>query len=178
MKLMTFSSLLLTLTGVMLSNGVQAVDNNVHFHGALVAQPCVLPDSDTELKLHFGSVIEKSLYQYQRTKSLPFSIHLEDCNPSLMNTVSVTFNGSPDDELPTYLALESTSTAKGVAIGLEMADGTPLDINKAAPSLPLTAGDNTLTFNAFVQAKPNALSQETITAGDFTAISTFVLGYQ
>lgn len=166
------------LAGAMVFNPVNATENNVHFHGALVAEPCTLPDSDKDIKLDFRSVIVKSLYQYQRTKSQPFTIYLEDCDPSLMKTVSVTFSGTPDDELNTMLALDPSSTAKGVAIGLEMPDASPLAINKTTPWQQLTAGNNTLTFNAYVVAEPSALSSKTITAGDFTAISSFVLNYQ
>ncbi|AGE94451.1 fimbrial protein [Citrobacter farmeri] len=176
MKLMTFSFLL--LTGAVLSNGVQAVDNNVHFSGALVAEPCRIPDGDSNIKLSFGSVIVKGLYQYQRTKSQPFIIYLENCDPALMKTVSVTFEGTPDDELTTMLALEPSSVAKGVAVGLELVDGTPLAINKASPYQPLSQGNNALTFNAYVQGKPSAITNEQIIPGDFNAIATFVLVYQ
>lgn len=178
MKVMRF--LPAVLASALLLNGAQAADNedNVHFSGALVAEPCTLPDSETNIELDFGSVIIKSLYQYQRTQSQPFTIHLEACDPSLMKTVSVTFNGTADDELNTLLALDPSSGAKGVAIGLELPDGSPLAINKAAPYQQLTAGNNALTFDAFVQIKPQALATKTITPGNFTAISTFVLGYQ
>lgn len=52
-----------------------AVDN-VHCSGTLVGGPCTLQDADMDIKLDFGTVIEKYLYQYQRTQSQPFSIHL------------------------------------------------------------------------------------------------------
>lgn len=178
MKFMRF--LPVVLASALLFNSAQAADNenNVHFSGALVAEPCTLPDSETNITLDFGSVIMKSLYQYQRTHSQAFNIHLEECDPSLMKTVSVTFNGTADDELNTLLALDPTSSAKGVAIGLELPDGSPLAINKPSPYQQLTTGNNTLTFNAYVQIKPQALASKTITPGDFIAISTFVLGYQ
>jgi len=178
MKVMRFLPAL--LASALMLNGAKAADNedNVHFSGALVAEPCTLPDSETNITLDFGSVIIKSLYQYQRTQSQPFTIHLEACDPSLMKTVSVTFNGTVDDELNSLLALDPTSAAKGVAIGLELPDGSPLAINKAAPYQQLTAGNNALTFNAYVQIKPQALSMKAVTPGDFTAISTFTLAYQ
>lgn len=168
------------LVSTLLLNGAQAADNenNVHFSGALVAEPCTLPDSETNITLDFGSVIMKSLYQYQRTQGQPFTIHLEECDPSLMKSVSVTFSGTSDDELTTLLALDPSSMAKGVAIGLELPDGSPLEINKAAPFQPLMAGNNALTFNAYVQIKPQALSAKTVTPGGFTANSTFILAYQ
>ncbi|EKK7713900.1 fimbrial protein [Cronobacter dublinensis] len=167
-----------TLLMLALSGSVYAEEDNVHFSGALVAEPCTLPEADTDIQLDFGSVVEKYLYKYQRTKSQPFSIHLTECNPTILSSVSVTFQGTADIELINMLALDASSSAKGVAIGLELADGTPLEINKASPFTALTNGSNTLTFNAFVQAQPTILANKTLVAGDFTAISSFVLAYQ
>ncbi len=93
--------------------GAMAAEDNVHFSGALVSEPCTLPDADKDIKLDFGSVIVKSLYQYQRTKSQPFSIHLQACDPAILSTVSVTFQGTADTELPQMLALDAGSAAKG-----------------------------------------------------------------
>lgn len=165
------------LVGMILFNSAWA-DDNVHFSGVLVAEPCTLPESDTDIKLDFGSVIKKSLYQYQRTKSQPFTIHLEDCDPSLMSTVNVTFGGTEDTELNTMLALDPLSSAKGVAIGFEQSDGTPLAINTAGMYQQLTQGNNMLIFNAYLQVTPSAMSTKTIVSGDFTAVSTFILAYQ
>ncbi|EOW6742855.1 fimbrial protein [Cronobacter dublinensis] len=166
------------LLALALSGSVSAAEDNVHFSGALVSEPCMLPDTDTDIHLDFGTVIEKYLYQYQRTKSQPFSIHLTECDPAILSTVSVTFQGTADTELTDMLALDASSSAKGVAIGLELADGTPLAINKASPYTTLTSGSNTLGFSAFVQAQPRVITSKSLTAGDFTAISTFILAYQ
>lgn len=170
--------LLLAMLAGMLSVNVSQADENVHFSGALVSEPCTLPDSDQDIQLDFSSVIIKSLYASQRTASLPFTIHLEGCDPSLMATVNVTFQGTADNELTQQLALEASSTAKGVAIGLEQENGAALAINKASSYQQLSSGTNSLTFNAYVQAKPVALAQQQISPGNFTAITTFVLGYQ
>ena len=166
------------LLALALSLSASAAEDNVRFSGALVSEPCTLPDTDTDIHLDFGTVIEKFLYQYQRTKSQPFSIHLTECDPAILSTVSVTFQGTADTELTEMLALDASSSAKGVAIGLELADGTPLAVNKTSPYTILANGSNTLVFNAFVQAKPSVLASQTLTAGDFNVVSTFVLNYQ
>ncbi|WP_336219254.1 fimbrial protein [Citrobacter amalonaticus] len=167
----------IVLAGFMALNFAKAEDN-VHFSGALVSEPCTLPDIDTDIHVDFGSVIVKYLYQYQRTKSQPFTIHLEDCDPDVMKTVSVTFEGSADDELVDMLALDPASSAKGVAIGLEDSKGTPIALNKPGDVYYLDHGSNALKFNAYVQASSIAISKNEIVAGDFSAISTFVLNYQ
>lgn len=172
------NKILLAALALVFSTGVPAAEDNVHFSGALVAEPCTLPDADMDIKLDFGTVIEKYLYQYQRTQSQPFSIHLLECDPSIMSTVSVIFQGTADEELTDMLALDVSSAAKGLAIGLELEDGTPLAINKASPYTQLTHGTNILTFNAYVQVQPTVLTNKKLTAGNFNANSTFVLSYQ
>ena len=156
----------------------KAQPDNVHLSGALVAEPCTLPDSDTDIHLDFGTVIESYLYEYRKTLSKPFFIHLIDCDPSLYNTLSVTFQGPPDSEDPGILALDPTSTAKGVAIGFALQDGSPLSVNKPAPYQTIAQGNNTLAFSAFVQAEPSAVLNKTLVVGDFKAIATFILSYQ
>lgn len=174
MKLtMLFSAL---LAGMLTMTSALAADN-VHFSGALVAEPCTLPDADTNIQVDFGTVIVKYLYQYQRTKSEPFTIHLEDCDPSVMKTVSVTFEGTADDELTSMLALDPVSTAKGIAIGLAKADGTSLKLNEAGSYEALSVGNNSLKFNAYVMAKPTAIATNNVVAGSFQALSLFVLNY-
>ncbi|HDR2651960.1 type 1 fimbrial protein [Enterobacter asburiae] len=165
------------IAAMLLVNTAQAADN-VHFSGALVSEPCSIPDSDTDIHVDFGSVIIKYLYQYQHTKSELFTIHLENCDPSVMKTVSVTFEGIADDELTDMLALDASASARGVAIGLETSNGTSLVINKSSPFTQLTNGNNELTFSAYIQAKPTEIANSSLTPGNISAVSTFMLNYQ
>lgn len=158
--------------------GSAVAADNIHFSGVLVSQPCTLPEEDTNIPLEFDTVVTKYLYQYQRTKSKPFAIRLLDCNPALMGAVNVTFEGSPDSELTDLLAIDTGSSAQGIAIGIELADGTLLPINTTSPAQPLVSGSNSLSFNAFVQIQPTVLANKSLKNGDFTAITTFVVGYQ
>lgn len=167
----------LILLLVCISSNVNAVDN-VHFSGVLVSQACTLPDEDANITLDFDTVVTKYLYQYQRTRSKPFVIHLVDCNPAMMGAVNVTFEGQPDSELSNLLAINAGSTAQGVAVGIELADGTLMPINTTSPAQPLVSGNNSLSFSAFVQIQPSVLTNKSLKNGDFTAIVTFMLGYQ
>ena len=170
--------LFLLLLSFIIAGGACAKEDNVHFSGALVAEPCRLPDDDKNITLDFKTITEKNLYYYQRSKSEPFSIHLEDCDPSVMQTVSVPFFGDADNELTNLLILDPSSTASGVAVGIQLSDGTELPINKPSPYVNLTAGGNILTFNAYVQIKPSALANQSLVVGAFKAVSTFVINYQ
>jgi type 1 fimbria pilin len=75
------------------------------------------------------------------------------------------------------LKLDAGSMAKGVAVGLENQDGSPLKINVASPTVALQAGDMALGFQAYVQGEPDALINRRIGHGQFTATTTFLLDY-
>ncbi|MCK6964552.1 fimbrial protein [Enterobacter bugandensis] len=169
--LMRACLMLITLGGT----SVWASDN-LHFSGTLIAEPCTLDPNTTSINLDFGTVIDKYLYINTRTNSKPFDIRLLGCDTILGNSVQVTFSGTADSELPDLLAV-SNGAASGIAIGIELVDGTLLPINSTAPAHQLLTGDNVLTFRGYVQMKPSAMQSHSITRGNFNAIATFKLDY-
>lgn len=168
-----------TLIGLMLilSQPALAADN-MRFHGALVAEPCIIPPGDEKITLDFGTVIDKYLYLNTRTNSQPFDIRLTECDLSLGKTVKVTFSGKENPMLPGLLELEAGSQANGIGIGMETQEGTPLPLNKPGPGFGLVSGANTLTLRAYVQGEPKAITDQTIERGPFNAIATFSLEYE
>jgi len=155
-----------------------AADDNVHFTGSLVADPCVIPPGEENIPLEFGTVIDKYLYENQRTHSEVFTLHLTECDPAIAGTVTVTFSGAPSSALPGLLALDGGSVATGVAIGLENEDGSALKLDEATSPVTVGSGEMQLPFRAYVQAEPQAIANRTITPGEFTATATFSLGYE
>lgn len=153
-----------------------AKDNNLHFDGTLVAEPCVLDPKTTDITLDFGTVIDKYLYLNTRTHSQPFSINLKECDTSLGDSVVFTFKSTESNELPGLLAL-TRGTASGIAIGLERSDGTKIEVNKPTKGFALNSGVTTLNFRGYVQREPTALRQHTIGRGEFIAIATFEIEY-
>lgn len=73
---------------------------NMYFHGALVAEPCVIPPGKEVLQLDFGTIVDKYLYMSQRTPGMPLVIQLAECDLSLGKTVLLTFSGSESLGLP------------------------------------------------------------------------------
>lgn len=67
---------------------------NMRLHGALVAEPCVIPPGDETVVLDFDTVIDKYLYLNTRTPGQTFELHLAQCDLSLGKTVRVTFSGA------------------------------------------------------------------------------------
>ncbi|HID9711677.1 fimbrial protein [Serratia marcescens] len=169
------AGLLLFSLGV--SGMVRAADN-LYMHGALVAEPCVIQPGDEDIQLDFGTVVDKYLYLNQRTLSQPFELRLSECDLSLGKTVSITFKGEENPQLPGLLALAASSEASGIAIGMETAQGRPLPLNSAGGKYPLQNGSTVIAVQAYVRGEPETLAKKTIGRGAFNAIATFNLDYQ
>ncbi|WP_261397443.1 fimbrial protein [Serratia fonticola] len=166
------------LVTMLTAGSVQAAENNVHLYGALVAEPCVIPPGEENIVLDFGTVIDKYLYLNNRTLGQQFSIHLTECDLSLGKTVSVTFLGTENVALPGLLAIDGGSQAKGIAIGLETKQAKPVPINQASDKYLLQDGDNRISLKAYVQGEPDAIRNQSIERGPFSATATFSLEYE
>lgn len=166
------------LTAGLLALSGMAQADNVRLHGALVAEPCVIAPGDESVRLDFGTVIDKYLYTNQRTHGQAFDIHLTECDLSLGKTVKVTFSGTENPNLKGLLAIDGSSQAYGIAIGMETQAGQPLPLNKVGGGQRLVSGSNTLTVLAYVQGEPAAIANKTIERGPFSAIATFSLEYE
>ncbi|WP_434965524.1 fimbrial protein, partial [Escherichia coli] len=90
---------------------------------------CTLRPGDEDIRLDFGSVIDKYLYSHGRTPGKAFSLVLQDCDLSLGKTVKVTFTGTESRALPGLLAPDGGSPA-GIALGIETMTGAPVALNK------------------------------------------------
>lgn len=164
--------------GLLLCSQLSIAAENMRLHGALVAEPCVIPPGDETVVLDFDTVIDKYLYLNTRTRGQPFKLHLAQCDLSLGNTVKVTFSGNESAALPGLLALNGGSETSGIAIGMETSRGEPLPINQQGKALALMSGANILTAYAFVQGEADALMNKTIQRGPFSAVATFSLEYE
>lgn len=167
----------LALVAGMAAGSVMAADNML-FHGALVAEPCTLKPGDEDIRLDFGTVIDKYLYANGRTTTKPFTLTLQDCDLSLGQTVKITFSGNKSLELPDLLALDGGSQASGIALGLETAEGKPVALNKPSQEMTLASGSTSLALQVYVQGEPTALAQKSIGLGAFSAVATFGLEYE
>ncbi|WP_273974132.1 MULTISPECIES: fimbrial protein [Serratia] len=163
---------------LLLLSTLSGAADNMRFHGALVAEPCVIPPGEETVVLDFDTVIDKYLYLNTRTLGKRFDIHLADCDLSLGKTVRVTFSGTESAALPGLLALSGASQASGIAIGMETTDGALLPLNQAGKAQALNNGSTILTAQAYVQGEPEALKNQTIARGPFSAVATFSLEYE
>ncbi|HCU0895341.1 TPA: fimbrial protein [Serratia marcescens] len=160
------------------ASGCWAAADNMHFSGALVAEPCTLRPGDEDIRLDFGTVIDKYLYTYGRTPGKAFSLVLQDCDISLGNTVKVTFSGAESAALPGLLKPDGGSQATGIALGLETMAGAPLALNKPSEGYVIGKGSNSLQLQVYVRGEPEAIAQKSIGLGAFSSVATFGLEYE
>lgn len=151
---------------------------NVVMRGALVTEPCVIAPGDETIQLDFGSIVDKYLYLNQRTHGEEFQLRLSDCDLSMGNSVRVSFSGTESLELPGLLAIDASSQAKGIAIGLETLEGKAIPFNKSGGNYNLEAGKNSISIKAYIRGEPKALTQQDFKFGGFNAVATFGLEYE
>lgn len=110
------------LAGLLLtaSTGAQAVDNNLHFYGNLLSKSCTLVVDGANLaEIHFPTVSNRDLMVSGQSAHLPVVFKLKDCKGPAGYNVKVTLSGTEDSGQPGFLAVDDTSTAQGVGIGME-----------------------------------------------------------
>lgn len=99
---------------------------------------------------------------------------MKDCKGPADYQVKVTLTGTEDSEQPGFLALDPTSGAQGVGIGMEKSDGTLVPLNDTTgATFNLSDGADSLNFNAWLQAK----SGRDVTSGEFSASLTATFEY-
>lgn len=154
-----------------------ASTTGIEYSGTLVALPCTIVPGMNNLYVDMGTIPTKSLYRFTRTAGKTLEFYLEDCDTSLGSTITATFTGPMDSD--GLLAFSSGSTAKGAGIGLEYLDGRPITINDGAVyKVPLRDGDMVIRMKAYVQGQKAALANQSLQAGDFSAVLTYSMSYE
>ena len=169
------AGLIFLLTFGLMPTG-QAADN-LSFKGNLVEQACTIRPGDEAITLELWDLTSKHLYINTRSRGKGFRLHLDDCNTTIGNTVTITFGGRENMALPGLFALDGGSGASGIGIGLETPSDKPLPLNVVSDEQVLSNGNNVIELKAYVQGEPNAIRDQTIGHGPYTVTSTFTLDY-
>jgi type 1 fimbria pilin len=154
----------------------QAADN-LRFKGNLVEQACTLRPGDEAVRLELWDLTSKHLYINTRSVGKRFQLHLLDCDTTIGNSVTITFGGVQNRELPGLLALDGGSGASGIAVGLETLSDKPLPVDTVSDRQVLSNGNNVIELKAYVRGEPTAIRDQTIGHGAYTVTSTFTLDY-
>lgn len=175
---MRWTPVMVLLLGLISSEHTQAMDNNLQISGILVTEPCTLDVNNNTLAVDFGTVIEKGLYKDSRSSEVPFTITLTECDISLGKMVNLTLNGteSKSKALAGYLATTGAGSA-GIAIGIATPDGKNLPVNKAIKGFTLKKGTTEIILKAYVQAEPDAIRNQSLVPGAFSATATIDAEY-
>lgn len=151
--------------------------DNLNFKGNLVEQACNIRPGDEAITLELWDLTSKHLYINTRSVGKGFKLHLEDCDTTIGNTVTITFGGVENRALPGLFALDSGNGASGIGLGLETLSKKPLPVNKVSDEQVLANGSNVIELKAYVQGEPNAIRDQTIGHGAYRVTSTFTLDY-
>lgn len=167
----------MALLALTILTSVQAgAADNMSFKGTLRAHACTLHPDDQDIQIDFDQLGSRDLYLNGGTADEPFNIRLQNCDTRVASTVEATFVGNQSAKIPGALALDAGSTAAGFAIGLKDAEQKPLKLGDVSRS-PLTGTDTTLVFYRRLQVEPDALINNGIVPGTFSASGTFTLYY-
>lgn len=167
---------LILLLGMLIIGPSQALEKNLQISGKLVTEPCTLDVNNNTQTIDFGTVIEKGLYKDVRSPGVPLTISLTECDINLGKTVNLTLAGAESKPLPGYLIATGSGSA-GVAIGIETPEGKNLPINKSMTGFALNDGTTDIVLQAYVQAEPDAIKNQSLVPGAFSATATIDAEY-
>lgn len=132
---------------------------------------CVIKPESIDQIITLGQVADSTLLDNNGSgKSTPhtFSIDLEMCDISGVDTVTVTFNGQAGKDG----RLAINGAASGVSIGIVDVNGNSVPVGVASQPFKIHDGNNTLMFSTYLQGDGNPRS---IKVGDYQAISNFTV---
>ncbi|MFT8210731.1 MAG: fimbrial protein [Symbiopectobacterium sp.] len=147
-------------------------DATVTFHVQVVSSPCSFQDNNKEIIVEMGETSTRTLQTQQHGDWHTFTLGLTECNTDTFQNVAIQFLGTEDTQLPGRLALDSSSGAKGVAIGIYYGNSL-VAINNNSEWIPSQVGDNILPFSARIEKT----ADDTLQSGDYTATAHFKLSY-
>ncbi len=145
----------------------------VTFNGAIIDAPCSIAPESIDQTIELGQISKVALKDGGKSTPRNFSINLENCSlEDGKNKVSVIFSGMTSVADNGLLGI--TGTAKGASIAITDGSGAVIELGKSNKDQVIQSGNNTLSFSAYVQGD-GAL--ETITEGEFQAVTDFTLAY-
>lgn len=150
---------------------VNSSEANIKFTVNIITWSCTISTSSQDITVDLGDYPDYYFKSAgQTTPAKYFSISLSDCNNT---SVTTTFTGTANSANSHYLALNSGSTAKNIAVEILDNDKTLLPLNTESSAVTLDSNKSaTLGFWA------NYISTaDSITGGSADADATFTINY-
>ncbi len=166
------------ISGVMSASAmaapVDAGQGTVTFTGSIIDAACGIDPKSADQTVDLGQVSTTQLANNGASRPVPFTIELVDCDTEVKKTAEVFFSGGKNPNMTTVDALAIQGQAAGAGVVIAGVDKVPvkLDGSKAAGTLDLQDGDNTMYFDAYLKAD----GKEVVT-GQFSALANFTMQY-
>ncbi|EFY5236022.1 type 1 fimbrial protein [Shigella flexneri] len=143
----------------------------VTFSGEVVETACSLAagQDGTDVKVDFGQ-LSATYLNNDGEATVPFVLKLENCSLGTdpdRKTVAIAFDSNTKDT--TNVLMSTTGSAGGVGIGIH-----GYKLGEITDLSGIVDGNNTLNFTAIAKK----MDGESVTPGDFSAISTFQISYK
>ncbi|KAA8995379.1 type 1 fimbrial protein subunit FimA [Affinibrenneria salicis] len=166
---------------VMAEAATTVAGGTVHFKGQIVNAACAVSTNSSDQTVNLGQYRTANFTAVGTySGKVPFTIKLEDCDPTVSSTAAVAFSGAADGTDNSVLSTSNISggsagAAAGVGIEISDSKGAVLAPTGAVFSTPQTliTGSNTLNFNARYKSTLAA-----VTAGEADADATFTMQYE
>ncbi|MBH3000358.1 fimbrial protein [Serratia marcescens] len=142
----------------------------VTFTGAIIDAPCSISPESIDQTVEMGQISKVALQNGGKSTPRNFSIDLENCSfEAGNNKVTATFTGMESES--GLLGIHGSASGAGIAI--TDGAGTVIELGQPTKEQELQAGNNTLSFAAYVQGE----AASDIIEGDFQAVADFTLAY-
>ncbi|MGL4723260.1 MAG: fimbrial protein [Scandinavium sp.] len=172
---MKYNGLLVCLgmTATLIS-GATFANGKITFSGSITNAPCSITADSLDQTVRMGEISSALLQGSNSAPAEQFQLDLVNCDVTAANDeVQVEFSGTAAPGVTDNLGI--SGTAAGASITFSDAAGNKIKLGDKSTIRKLTAGSNTLAFNAALQGNgPSAV----IVPGDFTAIADVKLSYQ
>lgn len=165
---------LLVASVVSVVHAAGAGSGTITFEGEILEAACSIKPGNSDQTIALGGIAKSQLATGGLSGTESFKIELTGCSVAALTdkTISATFTGAESADVSGALGI--TGNAKGAGIVLVDGSGTAVTLGTATKVQFLQAGDNTLTFGAFLKGKATG----DITPGNFAAVTNFSLAYK
>lgn len=153
---------------------------DMEFKGVVVAHGCTIVAGDENKLIDFQQISAKDLYTSHKSKSVAFSISLENCSKAIYETVTITLSGTKHDSMENHIAVTAAEGENAKSIGIAFADQSQHLVSLDTPIAKKSLDNERLQFNfsTYVEISPEAIRDQSLLTGAFQGQATYTLNYQ
>lgn len=159
--------------GTLAGSGTKATTDSTHvyFDGTITNAPCSMPSGSRDQHINMGSISATALKKNGTSDPQEIKFNLKDCPAG--DTVTVTFSGVNDPNVPNDSTLLSLGSGQASGAGIQiLSNGKAVTLGTATDEQTLGEGDNTLSYTAQLKA-----DGKDITTGDFSSVANVLFTY-